>query len=211
MGDGSIRVVPANEASWDDLMTIFGGRGEPAKCQCQRIRMRHSEWRGMSVGERAARLRAQTRCGAPRARSTSGLVGYLDGAPVGWCAVGPRPDWLRLLQSQSKVPWEGRDEDRADPGVWAVVCFVTRAGFRRRGVSRAMAAATPGFARARGARALEGYPMITRPGEEVIWGELSVGARSVFVDAGFVEVSRPGVRRCVMRIDFGPAADGHSR
>lgn len=34
------------------------------------------------------------------------------------------------------------------------------------------------------------------------WGEMHVGARQVFEDAGFAEVSRPTVRRVVMRIDF---------
>ena len=53
----------------------------------------------------------------------------------------------------SRVVWSGRDEDREDVSVWAVTCFVTRAGFRRRGVSAALAAAAVGFARDRGARA----------------------------------------------------------
>ena len=54
----------------------------------------------------------------------------------------------------------------------------------------------------RGARALEGYPMITEPGREITWGELHVGSRSIFADAGFEEVSHPTLRRVVMRIDF---------
>jgi GNAT superfamily N-acetyltransferase len=86
--------------------------------------------------------------------------------------------------------------------VWAVTCFVTRAGFRRRGISGALARATVDFARERGARALEGYPMITQPGQEITWGELHVGSRSIFAAAGFAEVSRPTLRRVVMRIDF---------
>jgi hypothetical protein len=44
--------------------------------------------------------------------------------------------------------------------------------------------------------------MITKPGKEITWGELHVGARQVFADAGFTEVSAPTVRRVVMRIDF---------
>ncbi len=44
--------------------------------------------------------------------------------------------------------------------------------------------------------------MITEPGKEVTWGELNVGARQVFEDAGFNEVSHPTKRRVVMRIDF---------
>jgi len=80
---------------------------------------------------------------------------------------------------------------------------VTRAGFRHRGVSRALARATVDFVRERGARALEGYPMITQPGREIsLVGELHVGSRSVFADAGFTEVTHPTLRRVVMRIDF---------
>jgi hypothetical protein len=44
--------------------------------------------------------------------------------------------------------------------------------------------------------------MITQPGKEITWGELHVGARQVFADAGFQEVSHPTPRRVVMRIDF---------
>jgi GNAT superfamily N-acetyltransferase len=75
-------------------------------------------------------------------------------------------------------------------------------GFRRRGVSRALARAAVDFARQRGARSLEGYPMITQPGQGITWGELHVGSRSIFAGAGFAEVSRPTLRRVVMRIEF---------
>jgi GNAT superfamily N-acetyltransferase len=83
-----------------------------------------------------------------------------------------------------------------------VTCFVTRKGFRRRGISRALASVAVDFARERGARALEGYPMITKPGQEITWDELRVGSRSIFAAAGFAEVSHPTLRRVVMRIDF---------
>lgn len=49
--------------------------------------------------------------------------------------------------------------------------------------------------------------MITQPGKEITWGELHVGARQVFSDAGFTEVSRPTLRRVVMRIDFDERGD----
>lgn len=102
----------------------------------------------------------------------------------------------------SRVVWAGREEDRADDSVWAVTCFATRAGFRRRGISAALAVAAVGFARDRGARALEGYPMITQPGQEITWGELYVGSRSIFAEAGFSEITRATPRRCVMRVEF---------
>ena len=196
----AIAIVPANRASPEDIDAIFGSRGDPYRCQCQWFKIRHRDWRSVPQDERARRFRAQTNCGHPKSGETSGLVAYLDGEPVGWCAVEPRTAYPRLRDT--RVPWIGRNEDPADPGVWAVTCFVTRAGFRRRGVSRALARAAIDFARERGARALEGYPMLTEPGKEIAWGELYRGSRSIFADAGFAEVNRPFPRRVVMRIDF---------
>jgi GNAT superfamily N-acetyltransferase len=196
----AISIVPADEAGWDDLQAVFGPRGYAARCQCQKFKIRHGQWRSVSAAERTARLREQIGCGRRKGRGTRGLVAYLDGEPVGWCAVEPRTAYPRLLDSP--VPWAGRDEDPGDDGVWAVTCFVTRAGFRRRGVSYALARAAVDYARARGARALEGYAMITKPGQEIVWGELYVGSRSIFAAAGFSEVSRPTPRRVVMRIEF---------
>lgn len=199
--ESAVRVVPANEASWEDLQAIFGARGQGARCQCQRYKLRPREsFRSFPVEERAHRLRQQTDCGHPESDTTSGLVAYLDGAPVGWCAVEPRTAYAGLLRS-FRVPWDGRAEDKADDGVWAVTCLFTRAGFRKRGISRALARAAVDFARERGARAIEGYPITTK---NVIAEELHVGTESVFADAGFIEVSRPTVRRVVMRIDLRP-------
>lgn len=195
-----IEVVAANEALWEDLAAVFGERGDPSGCQCQWFKFPRSEWKALDRGAREGLLRAQTECGTPGAEATSGLVAYRDGEPVGWAAVEPRTEYPRL--AGMKVPWAGREEDKEDPGVWAVTCFVTRKGYRRQGVSRALTAAAVRFARERGARAVEGYPMLVEPGKEYTWGELFVGVRDVFADAGFREVSHPFPRRVVMRIDF---------
>ena len=204
MTDG-IRVVPANRAACEDLQTVFGVRGSAAGCQCQRFKLGPREaFNSYPAEERALRLRAQTNCGQPRATTTSGLVAYLDGEPVGWCAVESRPAYEGLLRV-FRVPWEGRSEDKTDESVWAVTCVFARAGFRRRGIGYALARATVDFARERGARALEAYPMLTQPGEDITWGKLHVGTRSIFAAAGFIEVSRPTPRRVVMRIDFRTA------
>jgi GNAT superfamily N-acetyltransferase len=83
-----------------------------------------------------------------------------------------------------------------------VSCFVTRPEFRYGGVMRALAAAAVGFARERGARVLEAYPMIAEAGTEITWGELHVGSRNVFEAAGLREVARPTKRRVVMRLEL---------
>jgi GNAT superfamily N-acetyltransferase len=195
----AISIVPANEARWEDLQTIFGTRGQASRCQCQRYKLRPREsFRSFPAEERAHRLLQQTDCGHPDAAATAGLVAYLDGEPVGWCAVEPRTAYDGLVRN-NRVPWLDRAEDKSDDTVWAVTCLFTRAGFRKRGVSRALARAAVDFARERGARAIEGYPMTTK---DVIIEELHVGTEGVFANAGFTEVSRPTPRRVVMRIDF---------
>jgi len=177
--ESTVSVVPANEASWENLQTVFGTRGQGARCQCQRYKLHAREsFASSSIEDRVAtapanRLRAQS-------DTTSGLVAYLDGEPVGWCAVEPRTAYESLVRN-CRVPWEGRAEDKADDSVWAVTCLFTRVGSRKRGISRALVRAAVNFARERGAHAIEGYPITTT---NVIAEELHVGTEGVFADAG---------------------------
>ena len=179
--------MPANEASWEDLQTVFGTRG--AACQLPVPALQAAAAGGVPLvsrrGTRPPAARSRPTAAILSRTTTSGLVAYLDGEPVGWCAVEPRPAYEGLVRN-TRVPWEGRDEDKADDSVWAVTCLFTRAGFRKRGVSRALARAAVDFARERGARAIEGYPMTTK---NAIAEELHVGTEGVFAAAGFAEVS----------------------
>jgi GNAT superfamily N-acetyltransferase len=203
-GAGSLTVVPANQASFEELQAVFGTRGQAARCQCQRYKLAPLESFGSTpVEERAQRLRVQTSCGDPGSPETSGLTAYLDGVPAGWCAVEPRCNYESLLRNQ-KVPWSGRDEDKQDCTVWAITCLFARAGFRRQGISRNLIGAAVSFARDRGARAIEAYPMTTTRG---IDEELHSGLLTAFLDAGFTEVTRPTERRAVVRVELASQED----
>jgi GNAT superfamily N-acetyltransferase len=194
-----LRIVPANEASWQDLQAVFSG-ADSNRCQCQRFTIEGWIWRDSTQPQRIEMLREQTACGDPDAASTSGLIAYVDEQPAGWVAVRPRTVFPKLRTS--RIPWKGRDEDPDDADIWAVTCFVVRPGFRGRGLTYPLARATIDFARRRGARALEAYPMITEPGKVITWGELHVGARQAFEEAGFKQLTHPSPRRVVMRLDF---------
>jgi GNAT superfamily N-acetyltransferase len=198
-GEALITVRPANEASWEDLAAIFGGRGPGSGCWCQREKLARGEaFKHHPREVRASRLRDQADPGG--SGPTSGLVAYADGEPVGWCAVEPRTAYQGMVRNSSKAAWVGRDEDRTDPGVWAVTCFLVRASHRREGVATALAAAAVDHARTRGARALEAYPMTTT--KTALLEELHVGTAAMFAKAGFTEVHRPSLRRAVVRIDL---------
>lgn len=195
-----VRIVPANEVTLPDLLDVFGTGDYASRCRCQRLKVPGFIWRDSTLSQRTEMLREQTSCDSPAASATSGLVAFVRDEPAGWVAVEPRSAYPKLRGS--RIPWTGRSEDKDDDTVWSVTCLIVRRKFRGQGLTYLMARATIDYARSRGARALEAYPMITQPGKEITWGELNVGAKQVFDEAGFALVTTPTARRVVMRVDF---------
>jgi GNAT superfamily N-acetyltransferase len=187
----AVTIRPVSEALFADVQTVFGTRGQAARCQCQGYRLGWYAQQSDNVQGRCELLRDQVSEG-------HGLLAYLDSEPVGWCSLAPRCDYTYLRQTT----WKGRNEDKDDASVWAVTCLVTRAGFRRQGVSRALVGGTIDLARDSGARAVEAYPMKPAPGKDVPWGEMHVGKLSTFLDAGFQVVHVPSLRRAIVRYDL---------
>jgi GNAT superfamily N-acetyltransferase len=192
-----VEVAPATESRWPDVDTVFGTRGDPARCWCQWF-FAGAEVRGGAVAERNREaLRTQVRTGPP-----PGVLAYRDGEPVGWCAVAPRPTYTRLPRTE--VLRGTPAAELADPDVWSVTCFVVRVGHRRGGLSRALLEGAVRLAREGGARVVEGYAVdvAAKPGTSS--AELYHGPLSTFLAAGFREVARPRPARPVVRLELGP-------
>ena len=64
-----ITVVPANEATWDDLLTVFGKTDYAPRCLCQAFKTHGWHWAELGRDERVARLQAQTNCDDPDAET----------------------------------------------------------------------------------------------------------------------------------------------
>ena len=143
-----IRIVPANQATWDDIEAVVGkARSWDRPCYCQRFKLGVPGWRATTVDERAQMLREQTECGYPQSDSTTGLLAYVGGEPAGWCCVEPRPA-LPLIPEQRT--WSNkRGQDLTDDRLWVIACFLTRTPFRYTGVSRTLAKAAIELARGR--------------------------------------------------------------
>jgi len=198
-----VSILPANEAAWEDLQLIFGSRGYPYRCQCQRYKLGQAGYAPHPQEAREEALRMDTNSGVPDAVDTSGLVAYVDDEPAGWVAVEPRANYrIFHINQPSATVWLGRDEDRADPDVWAVTCFRVRKEFQGLRLTYPLAAATVPFARSRGARSLEGYPIVIDGPSKITWGEVFVGPLGAFLAAGFEIVHQPSKRRRVVRIEF---------
>lgn len=183
----AVRTV--SEASIDDVQAVLGPRGRACDCQCQRFRLDLTDT--MSVDDRRDLLCGQITEG-------HGVLAFADDDPVGWCSVAPRREFGYL----GRTTWKGRAEDRNDPDVWAITCFMVRPDSRNRGVGRALIDGAVDLARAAGARTVEAYPMTPRTESDDDPGELHVGVLSSFLDAGFRIVQTPSLHRAVVRYDF---------
>jgi GNAT superfamily N-acetyltransferase len=126
-----------------------------------------------------------------RSGRVPGLLAYMDSTPVGWCSVAPRDAYPRLEQARVL-----RRID-AEP-VWSVVCFYVARAHRRQGISVALLQGAALFARRRGARILEGYPVDPHErdyADAFVW----TGTAATFRAAGFTEARRVSPTRPIMR------------
>jgi GNAT superfamily N-acetyltransferase len=84
-----------------------------------------------------------------------------------------------------------------DAPVWSVSCFFVARSWRRRGVSRALLDAAVRFARRRGARIVEGYPIDGTSKQPDVF--VYTGLAPAFLKAGFREVARRSPTRPIVR------------
>lgn len=185
-----LAIRPLTPDRWRDVETLFGERGACAGCWCMWWRMANPDWRREKGAGTKRRFRALVRRGPP-----PGLLAYVGGEPVGWCAVAPRASYPRLARSRILAPVD-------DAPVWSVTCFFVRKDWRQRGVTVALLREVGRFVAAAGGTIVEGYPSDAKTPQPPPF--VYHGLLSAFEKAGFTEVarrseSRPVVRRAVVR------------
>jgi GNAT superfamily N-acetyltransferase len=179
-------VVPAAPDRWPDIEELFS---QTTPCWCQYWRVSAGEYGRISKGELHDRVLAVRRDAlrAQLERSTPpGVLAYVGGQIAGWCGFGPRPEMERLVRSRT-IP---AVDDRP---VWSIVCFLVRAGFRRRGVAHALLRGVIECAREHGAPALEAYP-VDSGGKRIDAAFAYAGTIAMFEQEGFQRVIETSAR-----------------
>jgi GNAT superfamily N-acetyltransferase len=201
MPDLTVRPLTADR--WADLEALFAARGCGAARRCWCMFYRRT---GRAPALSGGRARASANRAALKALAGSdrppGLIAYRDKTPVGWVSLGPREDFARLQRSSVMKPVDHTP-------VWSIVCFVVPAERRGQGIARELLEGAIAYARRRGARMLEAYP-VDRSGyssDESMW----FGAKSMYDHAGFREVARRSPHRPLVRRPIAAAKRSASR
>ncbi len=119
-----------------------------------------------------------------------GLLAYAGGQPVGWVSLSPRERFPHLEHSRTLKRVD-------DQPVWSIVCFVVDQRFRRQGLMAKLLSAAIDYARERGAKIVEAYPI--EPKGDLTGYSGYTGIVSTFRKAGFMEVLRRSQDRPIMR------------
>lgn len=176
--------LPLTTDSWNDFVELFGDKGACGGCWCMYWRLKATDYnKQKGEGNKKAMKKLQ-------AKSSPGIIAYTKGKAVGWCAVAPRGEYIRLETSRILKPVD-------DKKVWSVSCFFITKEFRGKGLSVPLLKAAVDLAISKGATIVEGYPAepTARMADAFAW----TGIASPFQRAGFEEVERKSKARPVMR------------
>ena len=161
----AVEIHPLTPGRWADVVDLFerpGPRGawpRTSACYCMFWRLPVSEYEdafrrrsleGVSAGPNKHALETLVVGGA-----TPGLLAYREGRAVGWVAVSPRSDLVRLTE----VATLRAENDPGGEQTWSISCFYVHRSEWRMGVAGALLAAAVARAVEHGAPIVESYPV----------------------------------------------------
>lgn len=179
---------PLTSANWPAFEELMGERGGCGGCWCMSFRLPTKEWNA-NKGAGNKRLKKHlVDAGKP-----AGLIAMNGKEPIGWIALAPREDYIKIENSRTLK----RIDDKP---VWSITCFFVKKEHRKQGLSKAMIKGAVEYARATGIKTLEAYPAIPYS-EKMPAAFLWIGVLSAFTANGFKVVQQNGKSKAIVRLD----------
>jgi predicted GNAT family acetyltransferase len=179
-----------NSKNWTSFEELFGEKGACGGCWCMTWRLTSAEYEKLKgVGNKKAMKQLVSD------KLPLGIIAFEGNEPVGWCSVSPRKHFVRLANSRILKAVDNKE-------VWSIVCFFIKKGFRRQGMSVKLIKAAVNFAKAKGAKTIEAYPVEPKK-KSVPEVFVFTGLASAFFKAGFTEVARNSETRPIVRKETG--------
>jgi GNAT superfamily N-acetyltransferase len=171
---------------WTDLEQLFGERGACDGCWCMAWRLPRGQWHTSKGDGNRKAMRSIV-----KGNEQPGVLAYAGKDPIGWCAIAPRQVYVALTTSRVLKPID-------EQPVWSISCLFIKREFRRQGVSVKLLREAVKFAKRKGAKIVEGYPVVPYTSNmpaAFAW----TGTLAAFTKAGFKEAARRSKARPIMR------------
>jgi len=126
-----------------------------------------------------------------QSKTSPGILAYDANTAIGWCAIAPREEYPKLNASRILKPVDEKP-------VWSVSCFFIHKAYRRKGISVKLLNAAAVYAKSKGAKIIEGYPVDpTKNNYPPVFAW--TGISKAFQKAEFTECIRRSPTRPIMR------------
>ncbi len=185
----NLEIYALDGARWKDFELLFGERGACGGCWCMWWRLGKSEFESGKGDLNKLSMKTIVDADEP-----VGVLAYIDGKPIGWCAVAPRNVYKRLEKSRTLQRID-------DQPVWSITCLFIDKHYRRKGLSLELIKGAVAYAKANQANIVEAYPVVPYDNhvpDAFLW----TGIPSVYESVGFTEVLRRSKTKPIMRLDL---------
>lgn len=167
---------PLTPERWQDFEQVFGPNGACAGCWCAWFLMTNKEFKESGKEGHKTLLRTIVQSGVE-----PGIIAYADGIPAGWVAMAPRERYKRLATSKLL----GAVDEQP---VWVISCFYIYRDYRHQGLMEKLISTAEDFARKKGAKILEAFPIDVK--EKMSPISIYTGIVDVFYRRGFERVAQ---------------------
>ena len=187
--DIKLKFEPLTASTWKQFETLMGEKGGCGNCWCMYFRLPYKEFQENKPDGNKKMMRHLVNKGKPQ-----GLIASTDQEPIGWIAMAPREDYMKLEKARVFKRFD-------DKPVWSITCFFIKKQFRHMGLSRQLIKGAVDFAKRKKIKTLEAYPAIPYD-EKVPHAFLWVGVLSSFINNGFKIVKQQSKSRAMVRIEL---------
>ena len=187
--DNKLTVKRLSIKNWKDYELLMGEKGGCGNCWCMLFRLPYKEFQQNKPDGNKKLMKQLVKKNQP-----VGLIASLNKEPVGWIALAPREDYMKIENSRAFKRIDNKP-------VWSITCFFIKKELRKMGLSKELIKAAVDFAKKEKIKVLEAYPAIPY-NEKVPPPFLWVGILSVFTDCGFEVIQQNGKSRAMVRLEL---------
>jgi GNAT superfamily N-acetyltransferase len=176
-------------SNWKKFEVLMGEKGGCGNCWCMYFRLPYKTFQENKPDGNKKMMKNLVNKGMPQ-----GLIASMNNDPVGWIAMAPREDYMKIENSRA---FKRIDEQP----VWSITCFFVKKEYRHKGLSQYLIKGAVDFAKKKKIKILEAYPAIPYA-DKVPHPFLWVGILSSFIRNGFTIVRQQSKSRAMVRIEL---------